>query len=476
MRYVGSFEATLKDSAGKTLKTLLWGDPVHVVSEHGDDTKVRARTTEGFVRTSDLTDEGLLEIYVIDVGQGDGILMRTPDDAWHMIDAGRRAEDQMTKKGAANFLRWKFLEDLESDEVSLATAITTHPDSDHFAGFIDVLSGKVPLRDPFGVRVGCLYHSGLARFDEGPELGAKSPGTVQPFPQGNRGIRASGSFYTELLDGPDDFVDPPHDLMDEFGEYAQLVGTVPDDVRRLSQRDGFLPGYAPGENDVTIHVLGPVVEEFAPDEFGLRSLGSTSVTLNGHSIALRVEFGDVRILLTGDLNTQSQRLLRSYHADDEFVVDVAKACHHGAEDVDLAFVKAMAARATVVSSGDDENYAHPRPLLMGASGLYGRESRSAVDGETLPPLLYSTELSRAIKLGYPHRIGRIDDDDALSPSGFRIRTDKKNDLWWPLATTNVATDLVYGLVNVRTDGTNVLCATLEEKGNDFDFKVFRVDD
>jgi hypothetical protein len=37
-------------------------------------------------------------------------------------------------------------------------------------------------------------------------------------------------------------------------------------------------------------------------------------------------------------------------------------------------------------------------------------------------------------------------------------------------------DLVYGLVNVRTDGKEILCATLEEKGDDFDVKVLRIAD
>ena len=47
----------------------------------------------------------------------------------------------------------------------------------------------------------------------------------------------------------------------------------------------------------------------------------------------------------GDLNTASQKLLLSYQAETEFAVDVAKACHHGAEDVDISFVRAMSARA-----------------------------------------------------------------------------------------------------------------------------------
>lgn len=476
-RYVGKSKIKLRDSDGKAIYTLIWGDHVNVIAERDEESKVRARGITGYVDTTDLMDEGLLEIYVIDVGQGDGILMRTPDDCWHMIDAGRRAMSQMTRKSATNFVRWKFFEDLGRDKVSLKTAVVSHPDSDHFGGFIDLLSGTVPFRDPFEVEIERFFHSGLGRYSEGPQLGKKVPGEVGEFPEGSKGIRESGSFYNELLNVKGDFSSPPHDFLNEFGEYAELVATVPDEVEAISQLTGHLPGYEPGNNEVTIRILGPVLEEYETGKRGLRSLGSNSITLNGHSVVLRVEYRDARILLTGDLNTQSQRLLRSYYDDSEFTVDVAKACHHGAEDVDLPFIKAMAARATVISSGDDENYAHPRPVLMGAAGLYGRESPSTEDPpETMPPLLYSTELARAVKLAFPHRIEVEATEEEVSPSGFNIRTDKSKPIWRPLETAYVATDLVYGLVNVRTDGRDVLLATLEEKGSDFDVKMFRVAD
>ena len=60
---------------------------------------------------------------------------------------------------------------------------------------------------------------------------------------------------------------------------------------------------------------------------------------------------------------------------------------------------AMAARATVISSGDNEDYAHPRARVLGASARYGRESR-APGGELLPPLIYSTELARSVGLDF----------------------------------------------------------------------------
>ena len=40
--------------------------------------------------------------------------------------------------------------------------------------------------------------------------------------------------------------------------------------------------------------------------------------------------------------------------------------------------------------------------------------------------------------------------------------------WLPMAT-----DLVYGLVNVRSDGQHILCATMKEGSSDFDLQVFQ---
>ena len=49
----------------------------------------------------------------------------------------------------------------------------------------------------------------------------------------------------------------------------------------------------------------------------------------------------------------------------------------------------------------------------------------------------------------------------------------ENDTFQPSARRPVSTNLVYGLVNIRTDGSNILCATLEEVGSAFDIKVFQ---
>jgi beta-lactamase superfamily II metal-dependent hydrolase len=479
----GRFKLPLKSDAGKTLCTLLWGDPLHELARDGNRVKVRARRRVGWLPASAVgsggnggvndDDKGLLELYVIDVGQGDAVLMRTPhDDAWHLIDGGIRASAQMTQKGAANFVRWKFIDDLMLDRVRLASMIMSHPDADHYGGLIDVLAGVLPDGRSFAVDVDRFWHCGIGRFAGGPALGAtRADVSTTPMPNLGFGVKTNGRFIVDVLNGKTDFRRPAHPFSGDFKVLAALVGAVPKTVRNLSQRSGWLSGYAPAEGAVSIKVLGPIQERLAGGGHGLRDLGSDSVTRNGHSVVLRADYGRARFLLTGDLNTLSQRLLLGFHAAEEFNVDVAKGCHHGSDDIDLRFVRAMAARATVISSGDNEDYAHPRPRILGASARYGRESRAA-SGEVMPPLLYSTELARSVALDFARRVRSTASPHRFFPpdglqAGFGAGGSYRRLSWLPMAT-----DLVYGLVNVRSDGRRVLCATMKEGSSDFDVQVF----
>ena len=56
------------------------------------------------------------------------------------------------------------------------------------------------------------------------------------------------------------------------------------------------------------------------------------------------------------------------------------------------------AKATAISSGDNEGHAHPRPVVIGASGFYGSEVDEITKRERLPLLVYATELARSAKL------------------------------------------------------------------------------
>lgn len=477
----GRFKLALQDDAGKTIATLLWGDPLQEIERSGsgatERVKVRARRRTGWLPASAVSEGmGLLEVYVIDVGQGDGVLLRTPhDDAWHMVDAGIRAAEQMTRKGAANFVRWKFIDDLQRERVTLANVVVTHPDADHFGGMIDLFAGKLPDGRTFGIDVDRFWHCGLGRFKDGDKLGAlRAEKRAAPWPNAGFGVKPDGRFIVELLDGKAHFAKPKRAFAADFAELAKGVGSVPKKVSRLSQADGWLPGYAPANGKASIRVLGPVAEKLAGGDEGLRWLGSESVTRNGHSVVLRVDYGKARVLLTGDSNTASQCVLLSTLPAAEFAADVAKGCHHGSDDIDLRFVRALAARATVISSGDNEDYAHPRPRILGASARYGREAL-APDGEVLPPLVYSTELARSVGLGFASHARTVAEPrQAFDPQQLEVDFDASPaGSYRRLSRMPMATDLVYGLINVRSDGQRIVCAYMREGSSDFDLQVFQ---
>jgi hypothetical protein len=60
------------------------------VGSSGGSVKVRARGLEGRVEATALSDRSLLEIYVIDVGQGDGLKLKTPNRKLADPNWGRR--------------------------------------------------------------------------------------------------------------------------------------------------------------------------------------------------------------------------------------------------------------------------------------------------------------------------------------------------------------------------------------------------
>ncbi len=481
---------------GSRITELLWGDPVHLAGQtDGDFTQVfaRGRADAGWMPTDCLTDDGLLEFYVIDVGQGDSVLIRTPDDRWHLIDGGVSNERQMTGKGAANFIRWKFLRDLRRPAVELATITISHPDFDHYGGLLNLLSGDLgDGRAPLVVNVERLYHNGMGRFDDDDEpLGATSHGQVAPFPIGGHNIRRRDGFITELLDGREDFINPSKPFTATFGELAGLIHANVGLAARIGcagNAETFLQDYGPtdgvrgpGNTPLTVKILGPIFETFTEEGtnaqlVGLRELANDSKTRNGHSVILRFDYGDARILMTGDLNNESQRLLMNYIQGSEYAADVAKGCHHGSEDVDFRFLAAIQARATVISSGDNESFSHPRPVVIGGSCFHGRQIVTP-DGDALPPLLYSTELARSVRLAQAERV-RVDHDEDPDTMLRSFPIDRaevrpRNGTFRRFSTTPISTDLVYGLVNIRTDGRRILCATLEEVGTEFDVKVFQ---
>jgi beta-lactamase superfamily II metal-dependent hydrolase len=175
----------------------------------------------------------------------------------------------------------------------------------------------------------------------------------------------------------------------------------------LCAADGFLPGYG-GEEELAIRVLGPAPKEGPEGERLLRWFNGEGKTKNGYSAILKLEYGRVKIMLGCDLNTPAEEYLLEHYtgldprklkessqdeqelidtARETFEADVAKAYHHDSADFTDLYLRAVNLIANIVSSGDNEAHAHPRPDALGAFGKSGLGGR---------PLIFSTELAGSV--------------------------------------------------------------------------------
>jgi beta-lactamase superfamily II metal-dependent hydrolase len=545
-----SFVARLTLDDG-TRCDLLWGDPVNVIARGATECRVRARGLTGTIRADRLTSDPLLEVYLVDVGQGDGILVRTPDGRHMVIDGGLPRSNQLTGKNAADFIDWKFFFDYGDCRIQVDALVASHSDFDHYGGLWDLVRlndpGKDPELDCVAIDIAAFYHPGLSRWETRP---------ANPFPhKDDLGPNDSDWFVGLLGDRADADAaivnGAPEELKGSWKDFiADLIGHQPAvTVNRLGVRreqladGGALPVMWPDAGGCQVTVLAPVTQD-RNGVAALKDLGDTAKNTNGHSICLRLDYGHARILLTGDLNKDSMDWLLEAYGDRiaAFNCDVAKACHHGSHDVSYRFLEHVAAAATVISSGDNEGYAHPRPEIVAASAATGHLEIDRQQDRIVTPLIYMTEIERSTSVGeithicfdrysfgdaqthdgalFAQDFARIPDLAFLTAAdraaeaaaataaeakeirkqaakrektrlapvaelGRQNRTDASyhfREVRGPFSIgygnrkvwrSRVMTKVHYGLVNVRTDGETIVCATMREAGGGWTVHSFK---
>jgi hypothetical protein len=333
-----------------TVCHLLWGDGVRFEGGAGGGSRRRVTARggrEGYVAKSALGGKSLLEFYFIDVGQGDGILIKTPAFRHVMIDGGFPRSQQDTRKNAADFVDWKFVKDYGKNKIRLDAMLASHCDADHYGGLDDLLdAGSSNELKATGITVDAFFHAGLSWWKKG---NGKSLGKWTTL--------GGEKFWTQLLEDRSHAMSVTgsgggaklngwwHNFVEKVVEKAKTRSGNATPIQRLSHASQFVPGFCPGNSgEPTIHVLGPVEFTLGNNKPALRRFsGGNSKNTNGVSLLLRVDYGRTRVLLTGDLNRASQHTLLDDYAGErtEFLCDVAKACHHGSEDVSYQFLQAM---------------------------------------------------------------------------------------------------------------------------------------
>lgn len=474
--------------------------------------RIFCRGNVGWIPENSIREDRILEINFMDIGIGDGCHIVTPDDEIILIDAGKT--DNMER-----FLSWRYnLRNrkvkgvdgiLDSDPrgklpMEIDHVVMSHPDKDHYYGFLEIFKNKK-------LSIKNVYHSGIVERpirseDKDPSLHYYSGDDLGGYLKLNR----KTAYIWELIRSNTAM----HQILSKFPKTTkQYIKTLREAVKNspnvvfhtLSHKTGYLNGFTP-QDKMALEVIGPVTEAVKKDgttKECLKRLGAEGVTKNGHSIVFKLKIGKLLIFLGGDLNTESEDyLIQHYCKTDKevsaiekkvskllakgnaitsseshdlaicqadlqaiiakarkiFQADIVKACHHGSHHFSETFLKCLNGIVTVVSSGDGDSYAHPRPDALGSFGKYGRGER---------PLIFSTEIGRSTKefsniFDYYEQLKAYEAAIDAAPNAaikknIREEMEGKKD-------RNV---VVYGMITVRTDGDQVIIAQkLEQPAGD----------
>lgn len=408
--YASTYKTIGADGKGKSKNnTILMGSFVKILEESTDVwQKVFAFGIEGWIEKVHLGDSPDFKCFYIDVGQGDCALIEIGNDVNGLkilIDGG--PSDNLSRY----LSKWQYKYYFNQNRtVHFDYVFISHFDKDHYNGLIDIIN------DPH-YTFGTIFHNGIAKFnpdkDSFPE--AYNTGLGKKIKLGN------APYLTTSFDSiPDlDLLKNNGGMLDLLEKFlaavkaAKVQGRL-SDFKKLDHLSSFAPKKI-NNSIFNIEVLGPVSSQI-PSGLAFEYFDDEAHTINGHSLVLKLKYGNRSFLFGGDLNIPAEdHLLRHYADNNPFEVDIAKSCHHGASEFTTAFMAKVNPLATVISSGDNESYSHPRADAIGCAGKYTKSDR---------PLVFSTELARS---------------------------------------SNVETDKVkYGMINLRCDGENIIMAQMKE--------------
>ena len=463
----------------KFIRTIAWGDEVTVTAQTSTSIEIETvsfneqpdgsilpvkevgfiepRKSSG-IKTADVVrprnQNDVLKVNFVDVQQGDGSVIESPDGKVILVDGG---DNQMF----ARYLAGRFRGTTTAKPKKIDCILVTHGDADHFAGLPEIFKSETNkvFRKRLFIEPKRYYHNGIVK-----RPGTKNGKSV-PDVELLGATRKVGNqtFLTGLEDNllkvPDTEMNAPFkewkDALKEYNKRSKI------EFRRLEFGDADAFSFF-NQGDLRIEVLGPLVTEVAGKP-ALRFLGnppraprigheslsldeedfkghSASHTINGHSIVFRLVYGSFSYLFTGDLNDEASRFLTREHNAGHLnlLSEVFKVPHHGSADFSGAMFQAISPVVSVVSSGDEnarKEFIHPRATLMGALGKWSRVPE---------PLIFVTELVAFFNVEGPSRLS--DDTKAAKRGPF-----------FGFSRT------AYGIVKTRTNGKRLFVYT--DSGN-----------
>jgi beta-lactamase superfamily II metal-dependent hydrolase len=469
-------------------RVLAWGDEVNVIKEHDDKVEievfvstplpngsVKPEQVSGFIKKKSkkakvvTAKKEVLKVDFVDVQQGDGSVIETPEGDVILIDGG---DNQLF----ARYLASRFRGTSKAKPQDISCILVTHGDADHFLGLPEIQESETNAKTwkRLFIRPQNVFHNGLV----------KRPGTIKgksvpdkemlgatkevKNPETNKKVTIITELEDNLLEVDDAKMNEP------FQTWKKVLKIYnersPINIRRLKKGDDAAFNFLK-DKKLKVQVLGPLTIKSGADE-GLKFLGeppqgvrvgkkvmslddeefkgfSASHTINGHSVILRVSYGKFNFLFAGDLNDEAERGLSKEHDNGAINLqcEVLKVPHHGSADFSSAFLKRVAPGVSVISAGDEsarKEFIHPRANLVGALGKYSR---------TDEPIIFVTEMVAFFQTeGYvsPEYHTMTEAGKKALKNGVKLVDTPKRKEFYSFSRA------MFGLVSVRTDGERLM--------------------
>lgn len=290
------------------------------------------------------TNDDLLKVHFLDIGQGDCTFIQFPDGKNMLIDAGKLSDGEYIVE---------YIKSL-TDSGKINVLLATHPDNDHIGGMKAVF-------DAFDIEY-CyrpyVYYSGNdITFNE--NFNVKSSASQRSECNTAEYRNFLSSLYNEKC------------AWSFFNKDSDFSQTIRFDGSELTYSfDFFTPTNA--------------VSNIAYSQ------------TNDYSPICVLEYCDVEIMFTGDAEEVSEQEFLNYYKEDNLKTDVLKIAHHGSSSsTSDAFLTAVNPEWAIISCGENNAYGHPSKTVLEKLQANGTTlMRTDLQGNIyieISPLRYSRE-------------------------------------------------------------------------------------
>ena len=341
----------------ETVTLLDTGDTIDAI-ETADTTPDATADATSDIADVDTTPSPAMRVHVLDVGQGEAVIVEFPCGAM-LVDTG----GEVTAAGApgGGFDSDTALESQIRDffagrpdlDDTFDLVVLSHPHFDHTRGVTRLLE----LVETGELRIGNVLTNGYEAAVDGP----RQQRALHDFADARPEV---GRWY--VLQRTTGATGVHNDVIDPF---AACQGVDP----KVTALWGNVDADA------------PVVQGWAADDYS---------NANNHSVVLRVDFGASALLMTGDLEEPGiAALLAQYQGTGLLDVDLYKVGHHGSYNgTTAAFVNALSPKVAVISAGpatreaDFTAWSYGLPRWRAVSDLLGDSDSVGVTAERPSPI------------------------------------------------------------------------------------------